>query len=340
MHVFSLVKYFKKHYDIIFICGEKSDLYYEIQKLGVMVYSIPTLTSSFNFTKLLKSFFSLKSIIEFENPDFIHCHSAASGLVSRILGLLLKIPTIYTVHGFGFGKGRHLIIAIPSYVIEFFLARITFLYITVSNADSKLSRFLLVPKRKVLRIYNGISDSIIRPTVAQKLVMVARVSRPKDFMTLVRAIKGINIELLIVGKGTDQSNFKSRCKQINPDSYKNIKFYGEHKSPRSLLKKGDIFILSSRYEGLPLSIIEAMCAGMLIIASDCGGVNELIKHNVNGYLFSPGNHLQLHNLIKLSLETKQKSEALSLRARADYINTFTEKKFLINTQRVYERFLK
>ena len=89
-----------------------------------------------------------------------------------------------------------------------------------------------------------------------------------------------------------------------------------------LLAQAGIFVLCSRYEGLPLSIIEAMCAGLPIVASDVGGVRELVDDGVNGFLVPAGNQLALSDC----LDRLQRDTALRVRmgqaSRARYLSGF------------------
>ncbi|EEJ39686.1 glycosyltransferase, group 1 family protein, partial [Limosilactobacillus vaginalis DSM 5837 = ATCC 49540] len=122
--------------------------------------------------------------------------------------------------------------------------------------------------------------------------MVARFSKQKDQETLIRAVKELpsdKYQLTFVGAGETLQQNQRLVSKFNLES--NVKFIGFREDINKVLEKKDIFVLSTHYEGLPISIIEAMAYGLPVLATDVGGNSEMVKNNINGFLFSSKNEL-------------------------------------------------
>jgi hypothetical protein len=132
------------------------------------------------------------------------------------------------------------------------------------------------------------------------LINIARLSDQKDHYTILKAVnlirKKIKLRLLIIGKGKEFSNLKIYIKKNN--LCKIVKFLGFKKNPYPYLKKSDVFILSSKFEGLPNVLLEAAYFNKYIISSDCPtGPKEILKDYRFGSLFKIGDHKRLSELI-------------------------------------------
>ena len=100
-------------------------------------------------------------------------------------------------------------------------------------------------------------------------------------------------------------------------------FLGNRTDVDDILNQNDIFCLISNYEGLPISIIEAMRAGMPIIASDVGGVNELVQDEVNGFLIPRGNISELVKKLEYILHNRELIKFMGVASREIYEKEYT-----------------
>ena len=122
-----------------------------------------------------------------------------------------------------------------------------------------------------------------------------------------------------------QANMHLLKKMIAPDIEKYIIFYGfleNYKAIKNIIQTSRIFILPSISEGMPNSLMEAMALEMPCIASNVGGVSELIDHNVDGLLVEPNNPKKLAELILLLLEDDKLQKKLGTNARKKMVNKF------------------
>ena len=131
-----------------------------------------------------------------------------------------------------------------------------------------------------------------------KIINIARFTDQKDHLTLLKAAnilrKKIRFKLLIIGKGKNKKKMTNYIQQNNLTKF--IKLIDFKKNPYPYIKKSDIFILSSRYEGLPNVLLEALTLKKFIISSNCPtGPSEILDNGKGGLLFKVGDH---HNLVK------------------------------------------
>ncbi len=143
-----------------------------------------------------------------------------------------------------------------------------------------------------------------------KIINVARLTEQKDHITILKSAeilkkKNISFKILIIGSGDQEKNLKKFIKnKILKNSVKIINF---HKNPYKFINKSDIFILSSKYEGLPNSLLEAALLKKFIITSNCPtGPKEIILNGKGGLLFKVGDHVDLSNKIIKFINNKRK----------------------------------
>jgi len=138
-------------------------------------------------------------------------------------------------------------------------------------------------------------------------------------LKVLKKLKNEGVKLpkfIFVGDGPERENLEYFAKENN---LLNVKFVGEVLNVGQYLKQIDVFVFPSLSEGLGIAIIEALVAKKLVIASNIGGIKELIKHNETGILVEPTNVDDLYKAIKWVLENKEK--AIKLRnASLDWVN--------------------
>lgn len=192
--------------------------------------------------------------------------------------------------------------------------------IAISNCvkDFLINYFKTDPS-KIEIIYNGVDFNYFSKyhKSSKEWVPVfgtiARLDKVKGHIYLFEAIKKIrdkNIgkpKFIFVGDGSEKEKINFFIKN---NRLENIEMVGEKKEIGEYMRKIDVFILPSLSEGLGVSIIEALTAGKLVIASNIGGIKELIHHRKTGILFSPGNSNSIFETIKWILQNKKEAIAL------------------------------
>jgi glycosyltransferase involved in cell wall biosynthesis len=291
-------------------------------------------------------FFELKSKLKTFKPDIIHLHSSKAGILGRLAAKSLKIPSVFTAHGWAFTEGVSRFKRKLYLKIERYMAKLTNRIITVSDFDRKLALDSNVgDRKKIVSIHNGMPDIQYLPRKKSKsdyvrFIMVARFDHQKDHKKLVDAfslIKDKNWLLEFVGDGPfyrevyDYVDIKKLGDKVV--------FSGACNDVSNRLASSDVFCLISNWEGLPLTIIEAMRAGLPIIASSVGGVPETIIQGETGYLVSRGDVSGISASIKTILKSEDERLRLGENGRLYYENDFKFEQMFDKTLNVYKDIL-
>jgi glycosyltransferase involved in cell wall biosynthesis len=227
-------------------------------------------------------------------PAVVHANTSKAGLLGLLAARLARVPVrIFTVHQWPFAaaRGWRRTLYRAGYRT---IAALATRSICVSEADRAAGEAAGVcPAGRVVVIPNGI-DVQAFPTASPtqspaRIITVGRLRQPKDFQTLVAAFAGLDdssFEATIVGTGPELESVQAAAFERG---LANVTFAGERADVSELLARSDVFVLSSRSEGLPLSVLEAMAAGLPVVASAVGGVPELVAHGESGLLVPPGN---------------------------------------------------
>ena len=316
--------------EVTFIVGNKGPLLDKVKQLkGVKVILLPSLVREISPTNDIKAIVELRKIIKSESPDIVHLHSSKAGVIGRVssIGLRKKIKVIFTVHGWAFTDGVSSRLKKSLYrIIEKSVRHFTDLFICVSYYDEKIGKRdkVLDSTSNVKVIHNGSttpSEQSINYSVHMplRLVMIARFSPQKDQETLINAVTKLpkdSYKLTFVGDGETLQTNKELVSKYGLNH--NIKFAGFKDDISDELINNDVYILSTHYEGLPISIIEAISYGLPILATNVGGNSEMLENNINGFLFTSKDELaeKLNYLIN-NPETVKKMGQESYRIFSD-----------------------
>jgi len=345
MVLYNLLSGLKEKHDITVIIGEDGRLTKEIRALNIKCIILSSLQREINVIKDIKAYFGLKSMLKEIKPDIVASHSSKAGYISRLVCYKLKIPNVFTVHGWSFTKGvppvKRLVYLIFEKIISIYTDRL----ITVSDYDRKLAlKYGIISSHNVVTIHNGSPDLFdgIRKKKGNPLrgVMVARFQTQKDHQTLFQALKRLkNDDVIIdlIGDGPLEEKYKKQAEELGLSNI--IKFNGSSENVSDFLNSSDFFLLISNYEGLPLSICEALSCGLPIIASDVGGVRELIQDEESGFLIPKGDSVRLTERITQLMTDQNKLNEMSICARKNFEKNFTVDKMIKETENYYFKIL-
>ncbi len=333
IHVRDLAERLKiDDHEVMVVAGEYGAFINQLEDRGIAYAILPELVREIKPYKDLKACVLLRGIIKKFNPDLVGLHSSKAGIVGRIAALGLGIPVIFTAHGWSFTDGvgnrkRKLYI-----FIEKIMSHFTDKIITVSEKDKELAlNYDVTTAEKQIVIHNGIIDKFKEKVPNKKvnsdskkiiITSVARFSEQKDHETLICAMSGIsnlNWELHLIGKGSRINNVELMVKEHKLED--KVFFHGEIHNVHDFLDKSDIFVLSTNWEGLPLSIIEAMCSSLPIVATNVGGVSELVTENV-GFLVPRKDIQALRRALSNLIENQEMRVKMGEDARKRYLDYF------------------
>ncbi|MFI8394108.1 glycosyltransferase family 1 protein [Pseudomonas sp. Choline-02u-1] len=258
-----------------------------------------------NVPSLLRFAWRLSQVLLKEKPDVVHLHSTFSGVIGRVVCVLLrpwrKPKIVYCPHAFSF-----LMESSPTkqkvYAwIERVLQKVTDVIICVSQYElDKAARFGIDRKRMKL-IYNGIPHKDDAPKSAGAepihLLFVGRLDYQKGFDVLLKAyakVKRNDLKLTVVGSAVNEDSVD--CPPMDSVEYLPWVTPSE---VQALYQKADALIVPSRWEGFAMVPLEGMAMGLPVIASNCTSLPELVTNEVSGYVFPSGDHQALADVLTI-----------------------------------------
>lgn len=284
----------------------------------------------------------LYAILGDTKPTLVACHSSKAGWLGRAVAHRLRIPSVFTAHGWAFTDGvpgpKRTVYRLAERVASPWAARI----ITVSDYDRNLAlRNRIAPAWKISTVHNGVPDVApeFRATVAERrprIVMVARFERPKDFDSLITALAGLrdlDWELSLVGDGPLRPRIEALVREQG--LAERVVFHGFQPNVASYLANSHLFALTSEWEGFPLSVLEAMRAGLPVVASNVGGVSEAVSDSLTGYVIPRKEINVLRSRLAELLRSPEKRLAMGEAGRKQYEQRFTLKRMVHDTIAVY-----
>jgi glycosyltransferase involved in cell wall biosynthesis len=320
--------------------GEDGYLVEEARQLAVPVHYIRHLRQPISPSNDLLALGEMKSLIKRESPDLIHAHTSKAGLLGRLAGWLTGTPTVFTAHTWSFADGISPLQRRISIPLERFAGRIGGKVITVSRANEEIAaREAITDRENLVTIWNGIPDTNQRatPGLAEvpKIVMVARFAPQKDQLSLVQALSGVQRpwRLFFVGDGPTRAEVEAESQKLRLSD--RIAFLGDRGDIADVLASSDLFVLSTKWEGLPLSILEAMRAGLPVISSDVGGCSEAVDHGITGFLTPPCDVRKLREKLESALSSKPLLRAMGEAGRERFDRDFRIESMIKKLMNVY-----
>ena len=254
---------------------------------------------------IFKTFRKLMS--EGWRPDIIHAHVYSAGVPAVILGKIYKISVVITEHWTGFH--RHLLGKIDKLKARFAMNSADILLPVSQNLKESIESYGIKNRFKV--IPNVINTEIFYPSTSQhrdekkRILLVASLSTIKGIPYLLQALaqlkeKRKDFVLDIVGDGPNSQEYENLTAKLELGGI--VRFHGLKSKPEvaKYMRQCDFFVLPSLWENLPCVLIEAMASGIPVIATDVGGVKEMINENV-GLLIPPKNTKSLEKAIEYML---------------------------------------
>jgi len=293
-------------------------------------------------TKDCQALFQLARLVHLLKPDLLHAHSSKAGALGRLAARLAGVPSIFTAHGWAFARGVPRIQRWMALPCEWIAARCCQKIIVVSEADYALGESRgIAPHAGTVVIHNGIPD---HPSRAQpdgdsgqpaRIASVARFAPQKDQSTLLQALAGVPFDyrLILVGDGPTRTHIESQAKALEISNQ--VEFLGARNDVAEILSRSHIFALTSHWEGFPLSILEAMRAGLPVLASSVGGVNEAVVDGETGFLVPRGDVAAVRDRLRQLLADPQLRSRMGAAGRRRFQQLFSLERMLEETVNVY-----
>lgn len=278
-------------------------------------------------------------------PSVFHAHltmplACKFGLLGAALA---RVPAVIA--------SEHLYVDIPyrySVYVERFLEPVIHRYIAVSNDVARqLTAKLGFTRHKTQVVHNGVAiEPFEQVAIAESyqqlphplVLTTARLTPQKGISCLLDAAALVpQATFLIAGEGPLAPELRTQAQRLGIAH--RVIFAGYVENVPALLRASDLFVLPSLYEGLPLSILEAMAAGVPVIATDVGGIGEAISNESNGLLVPPADPAALANAIRKMLDNRNYAQQLAEAGRARVRTHFSAETMTRRTVDIYCRVL-
>ncbi len=295
-----------------------------LRERHVPVIFIPHLVRQINPLWDWKAYGEIKEVIKELKPDLVHAHSSKAGVLGRSAASSLGIPSLFTAHGFSFTEGIHPVKRQFYKWAEKAAARRGNGIIAVSEYDRQLAiREGVCRPDQIVTIRNGIPDIppelMADPSIQPpRLVMVARFDKQKNHRLLLETLAELQElpwHLELIGDGPLRGEMEDLAKRLGLKT--RVTFSGSCNDVAERLARCQLFLLITNWEGLPLTIIEAMRAGLPVVCSDIGGCRELVLDGVNGYVVARGERKSFSGVLNRFIGNA--SERVSMGDKSRYL---------------------
>ena len=279
-------------------------------------------------------------------PDLVLAHSAKAGMLGRAAARVLGIPSVFTPHGWSIGdrisrrQGR------VFRVLERLAARGTGRIVNVCEYERRLALDCgIAGAEKMAVVYNGLPDvdESLRARPAEgpaRILMVARMAPPKDHAGLLDAVAGLPNapwSLAFVGGGPREAALRRQTEALGLAD--RVRFLGFRGDVAPLLAGAHALVLCSASEAFPYVVLEAMRAGLPVVASDVGGIPEAVVHGETGLLVPRGNPAALRDALALLIARPRLRKQLGDAGRRRFLERFTLRRMFEATLGVYREVL-
>jgi len=298
------------------------------------------------------SIYKLYRLLKIHKFDIIHTHAYSAGTIGRISAFLAGIPVIishnHSVYDY-YNKRYHF--------VEWLLSLITDRVICISEVVNRFANETQrINAKKLITIHNGIDDvcsvtekrssdlkkELGLPINHSIIGTIAHLEEHKGLKYLLESASLLlasrrDISFLLVGEGVLERTLKKLCVDLKIE--KNVIFAGERSDIPEILFSIDIFVLPSLREGLPLTILEAMACGKPVIATNVGGIPEIVIDGVSGILVSPKDPEALYRAMDELLNDRTKLTKMGHHGERVCEESFSSNAMIEKIENLYDSLL-
>lgn len=329
---------------------EKTNVYFEeAEKRGVPIVAIRT-THQYDPRVILK----ITKIIRDHNIHILHTHEYKSDLIGVVLAGILNIPVVTTLHGWIANSAKsRLYIGLQKKVLPYFDK-----VIAVSDKTKEDLIKASVPEKRIDVLYNAIVVEKYQPSaeydnylrnrfdLPKDAVLIGNIGRlspekgQRDFLLAAGKIlqKHKNAHFILVGDGPDRNNLVNLSLGLGINE--NVHFTGHLNDVRPAFQDLDLMALTSHTEGFPNVILEAFCMGKPVLATDVGGVAEIIRDGETGVLIPSKSPERIADGLELLIAERDLGRTMAQKGRLMVLEKFQFKTRVQKEQDVYREMLK
>lgn len=358
-YCFDLANNLKNEFEVCLAAGGQDELAERLENADIKYFQIPHLKRAVSPINDLLAIIEIIKLIKKEKPDIIHLNSSKisilGSLATKICYMLnVKCYVVYTAHGWVFNEPMPSWQKIFYKYAEKFTSIIKNKIICVSEFDLQTAiKEKITSKEKLITIHNGFKPLDLLPAQEARNILnkffidnsrvligaIGNLYKTKGYEYLIEAGNilinkmKLPVNIVIIGKGEEKRNLLNLIEKYKLE--KNIVLAGGIRNASKLLSGFDVYALSSVKEGFPYSVLEAMAAKLPIVATQVGGVGEMIIDKNNGLTVPPANPQKLAETIEKIIANNKFAECLAIQAQRDALEKFNIEKMIEKTKKVY-----
>ena len=351
-----------ERYQCWLICQQPGPLTEAAEQAGIHCLFVSDLIREISPKSDSRALITLTKIFRRHQFNVVHTHSSKTGVLGRIAGKLANVPVVmHSVHGFAFPAAQSKLQYNLYLAMERVGTRFSDGIVFLNDTDKSIALNQLRAKQDILHLIpNGVDAKKFYPLADMEkiqqrqtllnveddkpcVVMLGRLWRQKNPECFVNAAialldSGQQAHFFLVGDGECHNALQQR---IRDASYsQSIKLLGWRNDIVELLRCMDVFVLPSRWEGMPLAILEAQASGLPVVATDIPGNRDLVADGEDGYLFPSEDANQLATKLKRLLDNKELRSAFGATAREKVQLHYRIEKRVEQIAEIYETQLK
>jgi len=285
------------------------EIHPKLKGLPCKIHEIPFQRTPFHRDNI-EAIQEIRRLVENEQYQVVHVHTPVASFITRFaLRKNQNVKVIYTAHGFHFYKGAPIINWLLYYPMERIASKWTDVLIIINEEDFQHAQKFKLRQNQSLYLLNGVGINLQqfypKSTLEKKqlrekygfsgedflLIYVAEISQRKNQHFLIHILHKLKeqiptIKLLLAGDGKEIEKIKKLVSKYELEE--RVHFLGYRYDIPDLLAISDLAVSTSKQEGLPVNVMEAMACGIPLVVSNCRGNRDLIYHDVNGYVVELG----------------------------------------------------
>ena len=330
----------------------------EFDEIGVIKHNVDFSRSPYS-PKVFKSLQQMEELLKKIRFSLVHVHTPVAAFITRLACQRTNThPVLYTAHGFHFYKGAPLKNWLLYYNMEKLAAHWTDGLITINEEDYKAAQKFKLRKNGKMFFVPGVGVDVVSleqriasidrsekrkelglSADAAVIITVGELNANKNHIQVLEALSKLNktnFHYLIVGNGEDEQKLQKAVNELLLRD--KVSFLGFRRDVPELLTASDVFILTSRREGLPKAVMEAMAVGLPIIATDVRGNRDLVKSGENGYLVPLDDVEQTAIAIERLIDSEDLRRSMGEKSK-ELVKQYDLKNIIPQMEEIYDLFL-
>lgn len=345
-------------FDIAVALGGEGVLAEMLREAGVRTISIPSLDRDISIVRDVASFFALWKLFRHEKPEIVHLNSSKVGGIGALAGRFACVPKIiFTAHAWAFNEDRSRLSRFAIKILSWVTVLLSHDTIAVSNAIMRSVEPWPFIKNKIFVIKNGVSEptffdrEMARRALCNKadanipggafiIGTIAELHRNKGLRYAIEALSklvehGLPVYYMILGGGEEEEQLGALIKQLGLQ--KHVFLLGFTKDAPRFLTAFDAFVLPSITEALGIVILEAGLARLPVVATNVGGIPEVVSDGKTGLLVSPRSPAEIVAALARIIESDTLRQSLGFALRSKVVEEFSCDGALSATMSLYTR---